>query len=153
MKLIERFPDRDFSTTDRDDYNMQIGAAFEQVRDFIILHYKATNRDDSEFWRYCRGMSVPEQLDYKIRTFRESGRVVYSDRELFIEPNWISVLLGQHVIPECTDLRVDCTASDKVSAQMAQMRAAIRHAAASMPSHEETIARYCAADGTTFEKQ
>ena len=151
IKLIERFPDREFSATDRDDYNAQIGQAFEQVRDFIILHYKATTRDDSEFWQYCRNMTIPEELDYKMQTFRESGHVVYSERELFIRTNWISVLLGQHVIPECTDLRVDCTSSDKINAQLGQMHEVIRRAAASMPSHEEVISRYCAADGTMFE--
>ena len=151
MKLIERFPDREFSAVDRDDYNAQIGEAFEQIRDFIILHYKATTRDDSEFWRYCRDMSIPDELDYRMQTFRESGHVVYSKRELFIEPNWISVLLGQHVIPETTDLRVDCTPADKIRTQMGQMREVMRRAAASMPSHEETIARYCPADSTKFE--
>jgi tryptophan halogenase len=153
MKLIERFPDRDFSAIDRDDYNAQIGEAFEHVRDFIILHYKATTRDDSEFWRYCRDMSIPDELVYKMRVFRESGRVIYSEREVFIEPSWISVFLGQHVIPELTDLRVDCTASDKIGAQMAQMHEVMRRTAASMPRHEETIARYCAADGTALEAQ
>lgn len=151
IKLIERFPDREFSAVDRDDYNAQIGQAFEQVRDFIILHYKATTRDDSEFWQYCRNMPIPEGLDYKMQTFRESGHVVYSERELFVKTNWISVLLGQHVIPECTDLRVDCTSSDRISAQLGKMHEVIRRAAASMPSHEETISRYCAADGTMFE--
>lgn len=151
MKLIERFPDREFSAVDRDDYNAQIGEAFGQIRDFIILHYKATTRDDSEFWRYCRDMSIPDELDYRMRTFRESGHVVYSKRELFIEPNWISVMLGQHVIPETTDLRVDCTPADKIRTQMGQMREVMRRAAASMPSHEETIARYCPADSTKFE--
>jgi len=150
MKLIERFPDREFSAVDRDDYNAQIGLAFEQVRDFIILHYKATSRDDSDFWRYCRDMAVPDELDYRMRSFRESGRVIYSKRELFVETNWISVFLGQHVIPECTDLRVDCTPDDKINAQMRQMHEVIRRAAASMPSHEDTISRYCAADGTMF---
>ncbi len=153
MKLIERFPDREFSAIDRDDYNAQIGQAFEQVRDFIILHYKATTRDDTEFWNYCRNMTIPEELDYKMRTFRESGRVVYSARELFLEASWISVLLGQHVIPECTDLRVDCTSDDRISAQLGQMHEVMRRAAASMPSHEETISRYCAADGTMFERK
>ena len=151
MLLIVRFPDRDFSAVEGDEYYEQICQAFEQIRVFIILHYKATSRDDSEFWRYCRDMIVPDELDYKMRAFRESGRVVYSERELFIEPNWISVLLGQHVIPKTTDLRVDCTPADKIKTQMARMQEVIRRAAASMPTHEETIARYCPADSTKIE--
>jgi tryptophan halogenase len=153
MKLIERFPDADFSAIDRDDYNSQLGRAFEQIRDFIILHYKATMRDDTGFWDYCRNMTIPEELDYKMRAFRESGRIFYSQRELFVAPSWISVLLGQRVMPEFTDLRVDCVPSDKIGTQMAQMRETMRRTAVSMPRHEETIAGYCRADGTEFEKR
>ena len=145
MKLIERFPDRDFSDVDVADFNAQIGRSFDQVRDFIILHYKATQRDDSEFWRYCRNMSIPESLDYKIRSFREAGRVVYDKRELFIETNWVAVLLGQNVFPESTDLRVECTPQNKITTQLRQMREMISMAAESLPRHEETISRYCEA--------
>ncbi len=151
MKLIERFPDREFSDINRDDFNAQIGQAFEQVRDFIILHYKATTREDTEFWKYCRNMSIPDQLDYKMRTFKESGHVVCSRRELFIETNWLSVFLGQHVIPESTALRADCIPADNISAQLGRMREVIKRAVAAMPSHEQAISRYCAAEDTRFE--
>jgi len=145
MKLLERIPDRTFSQCDIDDYNRQIGRSFEQIRDFIILHYKATNRDDSEFWNYCREMSIPDSLEYKMQVFREAGFVAHSRRELFIETNWIAVLLGQGIIPETTDLRVGCTPRDRIDAQLGQMRAVMHAAAEKLPRHEDTIAQYCAA--------
>lgn len=145
LKLIERFPDRDFSSVDIADFNSQMSLTFDQVRDFIILHYKATSRSDSEFWNYCRTMSVPESLDYKMRSFRESGHVVHSKRELFIETNWVAVFLGQAVIPGATDLRVECTPRETIAAQLRKMREVIRLAAESLPRHEETLSRYCAA--------
>jgi tryptophan halogenase len=145
FKLIERFPDMSFSPETIADFNAQIGLNFDQIRDFIILHYKATNRDDSEFWNYCRTMPVPETLEYKMRCFRESGRAVFSDRELFRERSWLAVYIGQDVIPETTDLRIDCLPSDKIAAQLQQMRELINLAAKSLPLHTDTLSTYCSA--------
>ena len=145
MKLIERFPGRDIDDVEVADFNEQIARTFEQVRDFIILHYKATERDDSEFWNYCRNMSVPESLEYRMNTFRDSGYVVFDRRELFIEANWIAVLLGQGVVPRTTDLRVDCVPRTTVREQLGQMRTVISQAARSMPTHRQTLNSYCAA--------
>ena len=99
LKLIERFPDRNFGSVNIADYNAQMDQNFDQVRDFIILHYKATSRNDSEFWNYCRTMPIPETLEYKMRSFQESGHVVLSNRELFREPSWMAVYLGQDIFP------------------------------------------------------
>jgi tryptophan halogenase len=145
LKLIERFPDRNFCDVDIADFNAQMDRNFDQVRDFIILHYKATSRNDSDFWNYCRTMTVPETLDYKMRSFRESGHVVFSKRELFRERSWVAIYLGQDIIPGTTDLRVDCTPQEKIAAQLQKMRDVIRLAAGSLPAHSDTIANYCAA--------
>ncbi len=143
MKLIERFPGRHIDATEVADFNAQIARSFEQIRDFIILHYKATRRDDSEFWRYCRSMSIPESLAYRMRLFAESGYVAFDRRELFIEANWVAVLLGQHVCPHSTDLRIDCVPRSAVLEQMADMRQVIAAAVRKMPSHAETVASHC----------
>ena len=145
LKLIERFPDAGFAEPDRADFNDQMTRHFEQIRDFIILHYKATTRDDSDFWNYCRTMAVPDSLAYRLRVFEEAGHVVFGRRELFIEPNWIAILLGQGVIPRATDLRVDCLPRAQVAQQLAQMRKVIANAVNALPAHEETIRRYCPA--------
>lgn len=145
FKLIERFPDRNFSAVNIADFNAQMDLNFDQVRDFIILHYKATSRDDSEFWNYCRTMPVPESLEYKMRSFRESGHVVFSKRELFRESGWLAVFLGQDIFPATTDLRVDCTSQQQIATQLQKMRELIKLAAMALPGHGDTIANYCAA--------
>ncbi len=145
MKLIERFPDRHCDDLVVDDFNAQLAMRVEQIRDFIILHYKATERDDSEFWKYCREMSIPESLDHRMQVFRECGHTVFDERELFIETNWIAVYLGQGVVPLMTDPRVRCLPTPQVDAQMRQMREVIAKAATSLPTHQSTIAGYCPA--------
>jgi len=145
LKLIRRFPDRSFCPDTVADFNAQMDLNFDQIRDFIILHYKATNRNDSEFWNYCRTMPVPETLEYKMRCFRECGHTVFGDRELFRERSWVAVYLGQDVIPGTTDLRADCTPPDKIAAQLQQMREIIMLAAKSLPLHTDMLSNYCPA--------
>lgn len=144
FKLIERFPNQRFHEPDIADFNAQMSLKFDQVRDFIILHYKATSRSDSEFWNYCRTMPIPETLEYKMQSFRERGHAVYSKRELFVETNWVAVLLGQAIIPDATDPRAGCMPEEKIADRLRQMKQAIRFAAESLPRHEQFIANYCA---------
>ncbi|MEX0915520.1 MAG: tryptophan halogenase family protein, partial [Wenzhouxiangellaceae bacterium] len=115
MKLIELFPDSTIPAPAVDEYNRSMDQMFDEVRNFIILHYKQTSRDDSEFWRYCRNMSIPDELDYRMRLFAERGIASHRDGELFIETNWIAVYLGQKLFPEHYDPRVDCLGGDEVS--------------------------------------
>jgi tryptophan halogenase len=147
MKFIERFSGDRIDADEVADFNAQVARTFEQIRDFIILHYKATERDDSEFWNYCRNMPVPESLEYRVDTFRDSGYVVFDRRELFIETNWVAVMLGQGVVPRTTDLRVDCTPRTEVREQLQQMRAMIAKTAGLMPTHAQTLNHYCATQG------
>lgn len=146
MKLIERFPDRSFSSANVADFNEQINQQYDQIRDFVIFHYKATNRDDSDFWRRCRSMQIPESLDYRMRVFRERGHVVYRRRELFIETNWVAVFLGQELLPVALDPRVACLPDARIAERLEQMRQTIRHAVETLPQHDHFMAGYCAAD-------
>ena len=99
-KLLALFPDQRFNPVERDEYNRQMQDVFEDVRDFIILHYKATRRDDSDFWNYCRMMEVPDKLAAKLDLWRSKGRIFREGAELFGTDSWVAVLLGQGIIPE-----------------------------------------------------
>jgi len=48
-RLVELFPDRDFRPGLATEYNRRMSRQYESIRDFIILHYKLTERSDSEF--------------------------------------------------------------------------------------------------------
>jgi tryptophan halogenase len=117
---------------------------FDEVRNFIILHYKATLRDDSEFWNYCREMSVPDELDYRMKLFRERGIASHRPNELFIETNWLAVYLGQGLIPESYDPRAGCLDEATIRGRMRMMREYLQNAATALPSHAEALAEHCA---------
>ena len=139
QRLFALFPDLPIRSVERDEYNCGMHALYEDVRDFIILHYKATQREDSEFWRYVKHMDVPESLANKIALWRHRGRVFRENAELFAQPSWIAVMLGQNIWPETHEPIADTLDPDKVAAAMAQMRAAYADVAARLPGHEDFL--------------
>ena len=98
-RLMTNFPDKSFNQPDIDYYNRRTRLEFEQVRDFIVLHYHATARDDSPFWNYCRNMQIPESLAERIAIYRENARLYRHDNELFSETSWFAVMHGQNIAP------------------------------------------------------
>lgn len=142
-KLIEFFPDTDFPAANTSAYNSQLDTLYEEVRDFIILHFKATQRDDSKFWDYCREMSVPDELALRMQLFASCGVVSHRRNDQFQEHAWLAVFLGQGIIPEDYDPRTDCIPEERTQQQLRSMREHIVQAANEMPSHRQTIIEYC----------
>jgi tryptophan halogenase len=138
-RLFALFPDNPISPLERDEYNRGMRDLYEDVRDFIILHYKATQRDDSPFWRYVRDMAIPDSLARKIELWRLHGRVFRENAELFTTPSWVAVMLGQNVWPGGYDPIADTLDEHKVAAAMQQMRRAYADTADKLPTHEAFI--------------
>jgi tryptophan halogenase len=144
-KLLALFPDKRFNPVERDEYNRQMQEVFEDVRDFIILHYKATRREDSEFWNYCRTMDVPDKLASKLELWRSKGRIFREGAELFGTASWVAVLLGQGIVPEAHEPAAEAMDAAQLTDVIARMRLSYLHTAQQMPSHAEFIARACPA--------
>jgi tryptophan 7-halogenase len=142
-RLLALFPERGCDGPERDEYNRLANVQIEQIRDFIIIHYKATARDDTAFWRRCRDMDVPDTLARKIELFRSRGRLFRYEDELFADASWIAVLLGQGVIPKGWDRMADTLDASFVEARLAKLAAVFAQAAAGMPRHAEYLARHC----------
>ena len=115
------------------------------MRDFIVLHYHATERDDSPLWNYCRTMEIPDSLQRKIDLFKTHGRLqARPPWEFFSETSWIAVFIGQNIMPNAYEPLVDVHDVDSVRARLAKVRAQIREAAEAMPSHRDYIAKLIA---------
>jgi tryptophan halogenase len=145
MQLIKLFPDRNFGPLIIQEYNRSMMSEFETVRDLIILHYHATEREDTEFWRTCKHMSVPDTLRFKIEMFRQHGHVSTSQGEGFGAKPWLTVMYNQGVVPESYHPLVGALDDGEMRTELAKVRSGIRQTVERMPSHEEFIARYCAA--------
>jgi len=145
QKLLALFPDRRFNPAERDEYNRQVQDVFEDVRDFIILHYKVTRRDDSEFWNYCRTMDLPDSLASKLELWRSKGRLFRDGQELFGPPSWVAVLLGQGIVPEEQDPAVMTIDRATAAETLEKMHLSYRRMAEHMPAHADFVAQACAA--------
>lgn len=144
-KLMTMFPDRDFDPLLIAEYNRLSKLQFEQIRDFIILHYKATRRDDTGFWRQVRDMPIPGTLARKIDLFRATGRLFRYEDELFSEASWIAVLLGQGIMPRVYEPLADAADTALTDRRMDAVARVVRDVAGDLPTHDAFIARYCAA--------
>jgi tryptophan halogenase len=145
VKLLALFPDRRFNPVERDEYNRQMKDVFEDVRDFIVLHYKATRRDDSDFWNDCRTMDVPGSLASKMELWNAKGRLFREGRELFATASWVAVMLGQGIVPAEHEPAADALDPDEIADAIDKMQLSYRRMAEHMPTHGEFIARTCAA--------
>lgn len=142
-RFISLFPDKTLAPVVRKEYNAQMGLLFDQVRDFIILHYCATERDDTPFWAYCKNMSLPDSLVQKIDLFKEAGRIFRYEDELFSKDSWTAVFFGQGVFPKTVDPIISSLPIAEVDRSLASMRNAMQKAVMSMPTHSQFIDTYC----------
>jgi tryptophan halogenase len=138
------FPDRHCDPLLVETYNRQTRFEYERVRDFLILHYKATERDDTPFWRQCGAMEVPGELERRIELFRRTGLIFREADELFTETGWLQVLLGQRIEPRHHQPLADGLEDSKLQAFLSDIRTLVSRAAERLPAHDDFVARTCA---------
>lgn len=134
-RLVELFPERRIDPLDRNTFNTLVDAEYDRIRDFLILHYHATRRTDSDFWNHVRTMRIPETLQRKMDMWRSSARVELYTQGLFLEASWVAVYLGQGIMPSSYDQRADTPPAEKVGGALYDLDAAIRQRVAALPDH------------------
>jgi len=145
QRLITFFPDESFNPVDIKEFNRQHRFEFESIRDFIILHYKANQRQDAKFWKDCAHMDVPDSLIHKLELFKAHGRIVRNDAELFTEYSWLQVMEGQNLKPERYHPLVDLQSEEATAEYLEGVRNVIAKCVDVMPDHAAYIAEHCAA--------
>jgi tryptophan halogenase len=144
-RLVQLFPHKDFRQALIDQYNAQEAFEFERIRDFLILHYHATERADSPFWSYCRTMSIPESLREYIELFRASGCFFRNGTELFGLASWVEVMLGQGIMPANYHPAVDWVSPEDLHKFVSHVEQVVASCVAVMPAHQAFIDRHCKA--------
>jgi tryptophan halogenase len=145
MKLLELFPHREVNPVLVDQYNREMDILYDHIRDFIIAHYKVTERDDTPFWQYCRNMEIPDSLAAKLALFQERGEAHMVPGDLFSETSWFAVLYGQGITPESYHPIADTMPEDELQLTIARIRNAIKQRVETLPSHDAFIQSCCAA--------
>lgn len=144
-RLLGLFPDKHFNPLVIQEYNRITTNEFERIRDFLILHYTLIQREDSEFWRYCSNMTIPDSLQYKIDHFKAFGRLVADQADLFSPSSWLAVHIGQLNWPEHTEPMLNYRTAGNEN-WLPKLREAMAAAAEKLPSHRQFIERHCRAD-------
>jgi tryptophan 7-halogenase len=137
------FPSDGMLPAEVDEFNRQTQLEMLNIRDFIILHYKATERDDSRFWRYCRDMAVPESLKHRMELFAQSGKVYKFAQELFGESSWIQVMMGQGIMPEQYHPIVNSMSDAELNDFMTTIANNAQKVVRNFPTHQEFLQYYC----------
>ncbi len=141
-KLIALFPDQGFRDVERDEYNRLTQIQWEQIRDFLILHYVQNDRPEP-FWKRCAAMDIPETLTRKMVLFSGKGRLFRYDDELFTDANWTAVMIGQGLIPNGYDGLADTVDDGQVRHMLGRIREVFQNTAQQMPEHSAFLARHC----------
>lgn len=144
LRLIRMLPMGDVSARDVAEFNDQQHTDMLQVRDFLILHYKATQRRDSPFWRQCGDMDIPDSLTQKIELFRETGRVFRKNEELFAENSWVQVMMGQGIMPRAYHPVATKLSDEELDHLLGGLRESVARTVTGLPEHHAYVARYCA---------
>jgi tryptophan 7-halogenase len=144
-RLMFMFPGSVFDQATIDKYNDMARVEFEEIRDFLVLHYTAIERDDTPFWRHCRAIRIPDTLRAKREMYERSGNIVAVPGDLFREHSWFAVYTGQHVIPAAWHPFADIPDDAELERRLQLIAADVQKLVRTFPSHDEYLRRYCAA--------
>jgi tryptophan halogenase len=145
IRLMQMFPRTSIQQSDIDEFNRQMSSEIEHIRDFIVLHYHVTDRQDTPFWRAVRNMSIPDSLQHRIDLFRETGRVFRVPNELFAENSWIQVMLGQGIMPRQHHPVADLMGDEELSRFLEGIRSSVERTVMQLPKHQAYLEQYCKA--------
>jgi len=144
-RLLEMLPTRAFEAADIRRYNRLMAAEFESIRDFLILHFHATERRDTPYWRQLAAMPIPDSLAERIAIYDRTGRVFREADELFTKTSWLAVMDGQGLHPGAYDPIAAGIPIEELRARLDRIATVTRVAVGHIPAHADFIARHCAA--------
>jgi tryptophan halogenase len=143
VRLIHMFPQNGISAAQVDEYNKQSKVEFEQIRDFIILHYHVNQRDDSQLWRDLQNMDIPKSLAGKIKLFKESGKIFREQNDLFNEGSWLQVMLGQGIEPQDFHPMANDMPLEQVNSMLEKIKNIKHEPLSKLPTHDEYLTNFC----------
>jgi len=145
IRLLQLFPVGGINKTDVDEFNTQMREEFLFVRDFIVLHYHVTEREDTPFWRHCKTMKIPETLKHRIEMFKDSGRIFQKNNDIFSENSWSQVMLGQGLLPKEYHPIVDMMSDEELELFLNSIKSSVNILVEKLPTHQQFIDHYCKA--------
>jgi tryptophan halogenase len=145
IRLMQMFPFDGVVEPDVQEFNTQMKDEFYFIRDFIVMHYHLTERTDTEFWRHCKTMKIPDSLQHRLDLFKKTGRIFQQAGDVFAENSWSQVMLGQGLIPEHYHPIVDMMSDDELEQFLKKISISVEQTVSQLPSHQQFLSQYCPA--------
>jgi len=145
IRLMQMFPFDGVVEPDVQEFNTQMKGEFYFIRDFIVMHYHLTERTDTEFWRHCKTMKIPDSLQHRLDLFKKTGRIFQQAGDVFAENSWSQVMLGQGLIPEHYHPIVDMMSDDELEQFLKNISISVEQTVSQLPSHQQFLSQYCPA--------
>jgi tryptophan halogenase len=145
-KLLAMFPKNGIEPAVVDQYNREMAAEYINVKDFLIAHYHVTERDETPFWRYCRNMSIPDELKARLELFESVGQSAVRNTDLFKEVSWFSLMTGQGRPPRDYHPVADLISEDELRQRLEQVRSRVQTRVDGLMSHDAFIEKNCRAN-------
>ena len=142
VRLMRLFPFDGITQSAINEYNNKYNSEMAAILDFIVMHYKVTNRHDSPFWEHCQSMEIPPSLTHKINLFKQTGRVFLDDGDIFRVDSWTQVMLGQGLEPEQYHRVADEMSEAELKRFMAGLKQQVDSQLGALPSHEQFLKQY-----------
>lgn len=143
--FVRMFPDNKRDQIQIDEFNRRVLADYQEIRDFLVLHYCTTQRSDTPFWRHCATMSIPKTLQQKIDFFSVAGGLIPGVEELFQPTSWYAVFTGMGVVPQRYNPTVDALDYTKLQLSLQRGQQAIMQVVQQQPTHAAFLQQYCPA--------
>ncbi len=145
-RLMRYFPQHEIVMSNVDEFNKQSAEEMDRARNFVILHYHATQRDDTDFWRYCKNMEIPDALAHRVQLFKDTGAIALEEKELFLNDSWVQVMMGQGIMPTAYHPIADVMGEMELKSFLRSLSGNVGEKVAAMPTHQQFINQYCKAE-------
>jgi tryptophan halogenase len=140
FNLLDHFPDKQFDPANTASYNAAVLHDLERARDFVILHYCTSRRDDSDFWKQNAQRELPDTVRHRLDLYRASGRIVQQRAEPFTDLDWFYIFEGAGVVPRDYDPLVDTVDFEQIKRLMLAISQKVTADVAAAPSHDSFFA-------------
>ncbi|WP_111979956.1 tryptophan halogenase family protein [Algibacillus agarilyticus] len=144
MTLLTHFPNMEFDSHLATEFNQHLNNEYQAIRDFLVLHYHATQRSDSAFWRHCKNMTIPDTLAERIELFKTTGVIAKHRANVFAQPSWEAVYFGQNILPQQSHALVRHYNSLELKRHLNELQTQIKANVDLMPTHDEFLDQYLA---------
>jgi tryptophan halogenase len=102
VRALENFvsllPDRRNDEVLRTAYNRGMSQIYDDVRDFLVLHYLLSRRHEA-FWHETRDIEIPQSLSDRLALYYENGHIVTQPWAMFSDTNYYFLLSGAGRLP------------------------------------------------------